>query len=65
MRKDVYREKTAKIPRLTTDKFFAVYNNTYKYFSFMYKTFQFIVDSQLIIITYSKNMNTTANEGGE
>lgn len=47
MRK-LYIENTANYPRLKTDKFFADYENSYKYCGFIDKAFKYIEDFQLI-----------------
>ena len=48
MKKNFYAENTANYPRLKTDKFFADYNNIYKYNGFMDNSIKFIEDFQLI-----------------
>jgi len=47
MRK-LYGENTANYPRLKTDKFFADYENSYKYCGFIDKAFKYIEEFQLI-----------------
>lgn len=48
MKNNFYEEKTANFPRLKTDKFFADYDNTYKYSGFMESAYDFVTKEQLM-----------------
>ncbi|MBP3334392.1 MAG: glycoside hydrolase family 127 protein [Clostridia bacterium] len=46
--KEIYAKGSANYPRIETDKFFADYENKYKYTEYFDRTFKFIEDFQLI-----------------
>ncbi len=46
--RNLYIKQTANFPRMRTDKFFADYENKYRYIGFMDKTFRYIEDFQLL-----------------
>lgn len=46
--RSLYEKNTANYPRMQTDKFFADYENKYRYSGFLDVTFRYIEDFQLL-----------------
>lgn len=46
--RELYEKQMANVPRIGTDRFFADYENTYKYTGFMDEMFRYIEDFQLL-----------------
>ncbi|MGN0149515.1 MAG: beta-L-arabinofuranosidase domain-containing protein [Clostridia bacterium] len=46
--RELYSNKSANYPRLTQDKFFTDYDNSYGYYGFINDTFRFVEDFQLL-----------------